>query len=175
MVYQRQKLEVGIHVLLQCCLNVVCPLQVWLEDDVELYDFAKVRPLIKKKQVKVTVTHSWQPPDCGILFNSELSPWFKSVLVKLVCCSPRSQYSDFYLTQCPNFFFQIRFLESSQTCRHLKWKSSVILIGCCVPCRSQLVWQDISLKLSAGSWPCTCMELCKTTYSPVCLGSKPPC
>ncbi|KAM9350088.1 large ribosomal subunit protein mL37 [Symphorus nematophorus] len=27
--------------------------QVWLEDDVELYDFAKVRPLIKKKQVKV--------------------------------------------------------------------------------------------------------------------------
>lgn len=54
----RQMLEVGIHVLLQCCLNVVCPLQVWLEDDVELYDFAKVRPLIKKKQVKVTVTHS---------------------------------------------------------------------------------------------------------------------
>ncbi|XP_070775466.1 large ribosomal subunit protein mL37 [Enoplosus armatus] len=27
--------------------------QVWLDDDVELYDFAKVRPLIKKKQVKV--------------------------------------------------------------------------------------------------------------------------
>ncbi|XP_038574847.1 39S ribosomal protein L37, mitochondrial [Micropterus salmoides] len=27
--------------------------QVWLEEDVELYDFAKVRPLIKKKQVKV--------------------------------------------------------------------------------------------------------------------------
>ncbi|KAM7378749.1 hypothetical protein PAMP_004348 [Pampus punctatissimus] len=27
--------------------------QLWLEDDVELYDFAKVRPLIKKKQVKV--------------------------------------------------------------------------------------------------------------------------
>ncbi|KAM8850796.1 large ribosomal subunit protein mL37 [Spinachia spinachia] len=27
--------------------------QVWLEDDIELYDFAKVRPLIKKKQVKV--------------------------------------------------------------------------------------------------------------------------
>nr|XP_046263713.1 39S ribosomal protein L37, mitochondrial [Scatophagus argus] len=27
--------------------------QVWLEHDVELYDFAKVRPLIKKKQVKV--------------------------------------------------------------------------------------------------------------------------
>uniref|UniRef100_A0A3Q3XH85 Large ribosomal subunit protein mL37 n=1 Tax=Mola mola TaxID=94237 RepID=A0A3Q3XH85_MOLML len=27
--------------------------QVWLEEDVELYDFAKVRPLIKKKQVKI--------------------------------------------------------------------------------------------------------------------------
>ncbi|XP_028987581.1 39S ribosomal protein L37, mitochondrial [Betta splendens] len=27
--------------------------QVWLEKDIELYDFAKVRPLIKKKQVKV--------------------------------------------------------------------------------------------------------------------------
>jgi len=27
--------------------------QLWLEEDVELYDFAKVRPLIKKKQVKV--------------------------------------------------------------------------------------------------------------------------
>ncbi|XP_060899745.1 39S ribosomal protein L37, mitochondrial isoform X2 [Labrus mixtus] len=27
--------------------------QVWLDEDVELYDFAKVRPLIKKKQVKV--------------------------------------------------------------------------------------------------------------------------
>lgn len=50
-------LEVGIHVLLQCCVNVMCHLQVWLDDDVELYDFAKVRPLIKKKQVKVTVTH----------------------------------------------------------------------------------------------------------------------
>lgn len=33
--------------------NSVCSLQVWLEDDVELYDFAKVRPFIKKKQVKV--------------------------------------------------------------------------------------------------------------------------
>lgn len=38
-----------------CCffLNVVCYMQVWLEEDVELYDFAKVKPLIKKKQVKV--------------------------------------------------------------------------------------------------------------------------
>ncbi|XP_061830408.1 large ribosomal subunit protein mL37-like [Nerophis lumbriciformis] len=27
--------------------------QVWLDEDVELYDFAKVRPLIKKKEVKV--------------------------------------------------------------------------------------------------------------------------
>uniref|UniRef100_A0A1A7X9V4 Large ribosomal subunit protein mL37 n=1 Tax=Iconisemion striatum TaxID=60296 RepID=A0A1A7X9V4_9TELE len=27
--------------------------QVWLDEDAELYDFAKVRPLIKKKQVKV--------------------------------------------------------------------------------------------------------------------------
>nr|XP_020475226.1 39S ribosomal protein L37, mitochondrial [Monopterus albus] len=27
--------------------------QVWLDEDIELYDFAKVRPLIKKKQVKV--------------------------------------------------------------------------------------------------------------------------
>lgn len=27
--------------------------QVWLDEDVELYDFAKVRPFIKKKQVKV--------------------------------------------------------------------------------------------------------------------------
>lgn len=33
--------------------NTVSHLQVWLEEDVELYDFAKVRPLIKKKQVKV--------------------------------------------------------------------------------------------------------------------------
>lgn len=35
------------------CWNAVFSLQVWLEEDVELYDFAKVRPLIKKKQVKV--------------------------------------------------------------------------------------------------------------------------
>lgn len=28
-------------------------LQLWLDEDVDLYDFAKVRPLIKKKQVKV--------------------------------------------------------------------------------------------------------------------------
>ncbi|CAB1456731.1 unnamed protein product [Pleuronectes platessa] len=27
--------------------------QVWLDEDVDLYGFAKVRPLIKKKQVKV--------------------------------------------------------------------------------------------------------------------------
>ncbi|XP_030607940.1 large ribosomal subunit protein mL37 [Archocentrus centrarchus] len=27
--------------------------QLWLDEDVELYDFAKVRPLIKKKQVKI--------------------------------------------------------------------------------------------------------------------------
>lgn len=30
-----------------------CLLQVWLDEDVELYDFAKVRPLIKKKQIMV--------------------------------------------------------------------------------------------------------------------------
>uniref|UniRef100_A0A3Q2DA80 Large ribosomal subunit protein mL37 n=1 Tax=Cyprinodon variegatus TaxID=28743 RepID=A0A3Q2DA80_CYPVA len=29
--------------------------QVWLEEDVELYDFAKVRPLIKRKEVKVRI------------------------------------------------------------------------------------------------------------------------
>lgn len=48
--------DIGIA-LLPCCLlaygNTVCSLQVWLEEDVELYDFAKVRPLIKKKEVKV--------------------------------------------------------------------------------------------------------------------------
>lgn len=32
--------------------HFVC-LQMWLDEDVELYDFAKVQPLIKKKQVKV--------------------------------------------------------------------------------------------------------------------------
>lgn len=30
-----------------------CHLQVWLDEDVELYEFAKVRPLIKKKQIMV--------------------------------------------------------------------------------------------------------------------------
>lgn len=33
-----------------------CLLQVWLDEDVELYDFAKVRPLIKKKQIMVKKT-----------------------------------------------------------------------------------------------------------------------
>lgn len=37
--------------------------QVWLEDDVELYDFAKVRPLIKKKQVKVPAGLSGYKPE----------------------------------------------------------------------------------------------------------------
>lgn len=31
----------------------LCLLQVWLDEDVELYDFAKVRPLIKKKEIVV--------------------------------------------------------------------------------------------------------------------------
>ena len=35
------------------CLNAVCYMQVWLDEDVELYDFAKVRPFILRKQVKV--------------------------------------------------------------------------------------------------------------------------
>lgn len=36
---------------------------MWLDKDVELYDFAKVRPLIKKKQVKVrrSLSNSLQP------------------------------------------------------------------------------------------------------------------
>lgn len=28
-------------------------MQVWLDEDVQLYDFAKVRPLIKKKEIMV--------------------------------------------------------------------------------------------------------------------------
>lgn len=36
--------------------------QLWLEDDVELYDFAKVRPLIKKQQVKIPAgLHGYKP------------------------------------------------------------------------------------------------------------------
>lgn len=36
--------------------------QAWLDEDVELYDFAKVRPLIKKKQVKVPAgLHGYKP------------------------------------------------------------------------------------------------------------------
>lgn len=31
----------------------LCLLQVWLDEDVELYEFAKVQPLIKKKQIVV--------------------------------------------------------------------------------------------------------------------------
>lgn len=37
--------------------------QVWLDEDVELYDFAKVRPLIKKKQVKVSAGLAGYKPE----------------------------------------------------------------------------------------------------------------
>lgn len=38
---------------LMLMVSNLCLLQVWLDEDVELYDFAKVRPLIKKKQIMV--------------------------------------------------------------------------------------------------------------------------
>lgn len=38
-----------------------CLLQVWLDEDVELYDFAKVRPLIKKKQIMVKKNKGCSP------------------------------------------------------------------------------------------------------------------
>ncbi|XP_037315147.1 39S ribosomal protein L37, mitochondrial isoform X2 [Pungitius pungitius] len=44
--------------------------QVWLEEDVELYDFAKVRPLIKKKQVKVPAGLTGYKPE---VFNKFLA------------------------------------------------------------------------------------------------------
>uniref|UniRef100_UPI0037E8753A large ribosomal subunit protein mL37 n=1 Tax=Semicossyphus pulcher TaxID=241346 RepID=UPI0037E8753A len=37
--------------------------QVWMDEDIELYDFAKVRPLIKKKQVKVPAGLSGYKPE----------------------------------------------------------------------------------------------------------------
>lgn len=37
--------------------------QMWLDEDVELYDFAKVRPLIKKKEVKVPAGLSGYKPE----------------------------------------------------------------------------------------------------------------
>lgn len=44
--------------------------QVWLEEDVELYDFAKVRPLIKKKQVKVPAGLAGYKPETFSKFLS---------------------------------------------------------------------------------------------------------
>ncbi|XP_008298178.1 39S ribosomal protein L37, mitochondrial-like [Stegastes partitus] len=44
--------------------------QLWLEDDVELYDFAKIRPYIKKKQVRVPAGLSGYKPE---VFNKFLS------------------------------------------------------------------------------------------------------
>ncbi|XP_023149416.2 39S ribosomal protein L37, mitochondrial [Amphiprion ocellaris] len=44
--------------------------QLWLEEDVELYDFAKVRPLIKKKQVKVPAGLTGYKPEVFTKFLS---------------------------------------------------------------------------------------------------------
>lgn len=44
--------------------------QVWLDKDVELYDFAKVRPLIKKKQVKVPAGLAGYKPETFSKFLS---------------------------------------------------------------------------------------------------------
>ncbi|KAM9322602.1 large ribosomal subunit protein mL37 [Pholidichthys leucotaenia] len=44
--------------------------QMWLDEDVELYDFAKVRPLIKKKQVKVPAGLAGYKPE---VFNKFLA------------------------------------------------------------------------------------------------------
>ncbi|XP_042353885.1 39S ribosomal protein L37, mitochondrial [Plectropomus leopardus] len=44
--------------------------QVWLDDDVELYDFAKVRPYIKKKQVKVPAGLAGYKPETFSKFLS---------------------------------------------------------------------------------------------------------
>ncbi|XP_029308653.1 large ribosomal subunit protein mL37 [Cottoperca gobio] len=44
--------------------------QMWLEEDVELYDFAKVRPLIKKKEVKVPAGLAGYKPETFSKFLS---------------------------------------------------------------------------------------------------------
>ncbi|KAK5859368.1 hypothetical protein PBY51_020928 [Eleginops maclovinus] len=44
--------------------------QVWLEEDVELYDFAKVRPFIKRKQVKVPAGLAGYKPETFSKFLS---------------------------------------------------------------------------------------------------------
>ncbi|XP_069029380.1 large ribosomal subunit protein mL37 isoform X1 [Embiotoca jacksoni] len=44
--------------------------QMWLDEDVELYDFAKVRPLIKKKQVKVPAGLAGYKPETFSKFLS---------------------------------------------------------------------------------------------------------
>ncbi|KAJ4936828.1 hypothetical protein JOQ06_001414 [Pogonophryne albipinna] len=44
--------------------------QVWLDEDVELYDFAKVRPLIKRKQVKVPAGLAGYKPEVFSKFLS---------------------------------------------------------------------------------------------------------
>lgn len=44
--------------------------QMWLEEDVDLYDFAKVRPLIKKKQVKVPAGLAGYKPETFSKFLS---------------------------------------------------------------------------------------------------------
>ncbi|XP_078121037.1 large ribosomal subunit protein mL37 [Sander vitreus] len=44
--------------------------QVWLDEDVELYDFAKIRPLIKKKQVKVPAGLAGYKPETFSKFLS---------------------------------------------------------------------------------------------------------
>uniref|UniRef100_A0A3Q2ZDA3 Mitochondrial ribosomal protein L37 n=1 Tax=Kryptolebias marmoratus TaxID=37003 RepID=A0A3Q2ZDA3_KRYMA len=52
--------------------------QVWLDEDIELYDFAKVRPLIKKKQVKVTDIFIEDSTFSGRLINATLGNQFRN-------------------------------------------------------------------------------------------------
>ncbi|KAM9845397.1 large ribosomal subunit protein mL37 [Aulostomus maculatus] len=51
--------------------------QVWLEEDLELYDYAKVRPLIKKKQVKVPAGLAGYKPET---FSKFLALYLHGVL-----------------------------------------------------------------------------------------------
>lgn len=57
--------------------------------------------------------------------------------------------------------------HSQNVCTNLvtdNWKIADCFCLWIPPCRSQLVWQDTSLKHSTSSWPFTCTELCRTIF-----------
>ncbi|KAF7645764.1 hypothetical protein LDENG_00198580, partial [Lucifuga dentata] len=86
--------------------------QVWLDGDMELYDFAKVRPLIKKKQVKVPAGVSGYNPEtfCKFLSLTRHAVTF-SVAIRAgprpeihaarTTCSPRSHSKKLFHASKP--------------------------------------------------------------------------